>query len=97
MSERKKQKVGECPFACRCPMQGTACRGRRGDGRGPRACCKDCAYALPVRDGRRTRLMCANRPEGPGQAALVERTDRCANYRPKRKRVVRLPAPPPPD
>jgi len=94
MSEKKRRKVGECPFACRCPMQGPACRGER---RGARGCCKDCIYSLPVRDGRRTRLMCANRPERPGQATLVERTDRCENFRVKRNRVVRLPAPPPPD
>jgi hypothetical protein len=52
-------------------------------------------YAGPLRDGRRTLLICANTLEAPGEIVRVKRKGVCRNYRRRLVRTRRSPAEPP--
>ncbi len=70
-------------------------RGRRTDGPGckPKAgkqqCCRGCAYAGKLRDGRRVLLVCVNCPGRLGQLTRVPPDGTCRSFRPRRKRIGR--------
>ncbi len=62
-----------------------------------RKSCRDCVYAVPMRDGRRRRIACTNRPGRPGTIVLLRRTEACRNWRRRRPKPVRTIPPEPPN
>ncbi len=60
-------------------------------------CCRNCVYAGPLTCGGKKYLVCANRPERPGDLTVVEGRDCCRSFRAKRGPVVRLEPPEPPN
>jgi len=59
--------------------------------------CRNCVFAGPLRFGRRKVLVCANRPEKPGDLTVVEGKDCCRSFRARRGPVVRVEPPEPPN
>ena len=59
--------------------------------------CRDCVYAVPMRDGPRRRIACTNRPGRPGTISLVRQNEACRNWRRRRPRPVRTIPPAPPN
>jgi len=52
-------------------------------------CCRECAYAGRLRDGRRTLLVCVNCPGRLGQLTRVRPDGLCRSFHPRRKRTAR--------
>jgi len=60
-------------------------------------CCAACVYACGVRLGPPEMLVCANCREAPGELTQVAPEGCCRRFRARRKPVVRLEPPEPPD
>jgi hypothetical protein len=75
--------------------QRTACKGKKPDAPAckrqcqGKQCCRGCAYAGKLRDGRRVLLVCVNCPGRLGQLTRVPPDGVCRSFRPREKRTGR--------
>jgi len=60
-------------------------------------CCEGCAYAVRLKVGRQELLVCAGRPETPGQLTVVQPSGACRRFLKRRSISARLTPPAPHD
>jgi len=60
-------------------------------------CCEGCAYAVRLRGGQQELLVCAGRPETPGQLTVVQPSGACRRFLKRRSISARLTPPEPHD